>query len=69
MSSTDDPSKVDLGEVSDPQLSIGTKKTKKGSKLQNFFSNNRYVYEIVNNFNDISSKMWSDKFEYNTIEI
>ena len=69
MSSADDPMKVDLGEGSDPQPSTGTKKPKKRSQLQNFFSNNRYVYEIVNNFNDISSKMWSDKFEYNIIEI
>ena len=57
MSSADDPMKVDLGEGSDPQPSTETKKTKKRSKLQNFFSNNRYVYEIVNNFDYISRKI------------
>ena len=51
MSSTDDPLKVDLGEGSDLQPSTETKKPKKRSILQNFLSNNRYVYEIVNNFN------------------
>ena len=51
MSSTDDPLKVDLGEGSYLQPSTETKKPKKLSIWQNFFSNNRYVYEIVNNFN------------------
>ena len=51
MSSSDDQLKVDLGKGSDSQPSTETKKPKKRSILQNFLSNNKYVYEIVNNFN------------------
>ena len=69
MSSSDNQLKVDLGEGSDSQPSTETKKPKKRSILQNFFSNNKYVYEIVNNFNYISVVNMTSNFRVGSPKI